>query len=87
MRVQYQSSRIVAGIEKIRAAVRAGDGQSRLVIDPKCEKLIAAMRCYHYPDAGGELPEKDGVHDHPIDALRYFFVNYGQSKPDSLASY
>jgi hypothetical protein len=80
MRVQYQSSRIVAGIEKIRAAVRAGDGRSRLVIDPKCSKLIEAMQCYHYPDAGGELPEKDGVHDHPIDALRYFFVNYRRSK-------
>jgi hypothetical protein len=23
-----------------------------------------------------ELPVKDGVYDHPIDALRYFFVNY-----------
>jgi hypothetical protein len=38
------------------------------------------MQCYHYPQdlaaAGGELPLKDGVYDHPIDALRYFFVNY-----------
>ena len=22
-----------------------------------------------------ELPYKDGIYDHPIDALRYFFVN------------
>jgi len=36
-------------------------------------------RPYHYPDfgtAGGELPLKDGLYDHPIDALRYFFINY-----------
>lgn len=75
IRCQCRKSRILGGIEKIRAALRAGDGTSRLVISPKCEKLIQAMRCYHYPDAGGELPEKDGIHDHPIDALRYFFVN------------
>ena len=81
MRVRCCSSKILGGIEKIRAALRAGDGQSRLVIDPKCSKLIAAMQCYHYPDAGGELPEKDGVYDHPIDALRYFFVNYRRNKP------
>ena len=24
---------------------------------------------------GGELPVKDGTHDHLIDALRYFYVN------------
>jgi len=38
------------------------------------------MQSYHYPErpAGGctETPVKDGVYDHPIDALRYFFVNY-----------
>jgi hypothetical protein len=34
--------------------------------------------------AGGELPLKDGLHDHPIDALRYFFVNY--QRPNKTAS-
>jgi hypothetical protein len=37
------------------------------------------MQCYHYPHsatAAGELPLKDGLYDHPIDALRYFFINY-----------
>lgn len=28
---------------------------------------------YSYSD---ELPLKDGLCDHPIDALRYFFINY-----------
>ena len=79
MRVSFCTSDITEGIEKIRAAVRAGDGTSRLVISPQCKELIKAMRCYHYPDGaaktGSELPCKDGIHDHPIDALRYFFVN------------
>ncbi len=77
----YRRSGILEGIELIRRALRGGDGASKLVIDAKCARLIEAFRCYHYPDRGsgaadGELPLKDGVYDHPIDALRYFFVNY-----------
>jgi hypothetical protein len=49
------------------------------------------MRCYHYPEyAAGkvaELPVKDGVYDHPIDALRYFFVNYQHSGRTSSRRY
>jgi phage terminase large subunit len=77
--VQHRCSAILDGIEYIRAHLRAGDGSHRLLIDPRCQKLITAMQCYHYPpkSAAGfsELPQKDGLYDHPIDALRYFFVN------------
>ena len=39
-------------------------------------ELIKALECSHYhPTSSGENPEKDGVHDHLIDALRYFFIN------------
>jgi len=71
-------SGILEGIELIRRAIRSGDGRSTLVISTRCQRLIEAMRCYHYPEksAAGELPLKDGLYDHPIDALRYFFVNY-----------
>ena len=75
------------GIELIRRAIRAGDGKSSLVISPKCRFLVEAMESYHYPESGGnlnELPLKDGVYDHPIDALRYFFVNY--TRPAKAAS-
>lgn len=75
--VRCRASAILEGIELIRRALRAGDGQSRLVVSPRCPRLIEALVNYHYPDAAGaELPEKDGVYDHPIDALRYFFVNF-----------
>lgn len=77
--VRYRKSGILAGMELIRRAVRSGDGQSRFIISPRCGRLIEAMRCYHYPDSsqtGCELPVKDGTYDHPIDALRYFFINY-----------
>ena len=77
---RWRHSGIAEGIELIRRALRRGDGQSRLVISPKCQRLIEALQCYHYPEscsaANSELPLKDGIYDHPIDALRYFFVNY-----------
>jgi hypothetical protein len=76
---RYRRSGILEGIELIRRAIRSGDGTSALTISPRCQHLIEAMQCYHYPDSGhaaaGELPLKDGVYDHPIDALRYFFAN------------
>ncbi len=80
---RYRRSGILEGIELIRRAIRAGDGKSTLIVSPSCQRLIEAMRCYHYPESptgrGAELPLKDGLYDHPIDALRYFFVNYKHS--------
>ncbi len=83
--VRYRRSSILEGIELIRRAICAGDGKSTLVISPGCQRLIEALRCYHYPQdptgrPNGELPLKDGVYDHPIDALRYFFVNHKSAK-------
>ena len=85
--VRFRKSGILEGIELIRRAIRAGDGKSSLVISSKCKFLIEAMESYHYPDSrsnSNELPLKDGVYDHPIDALRYFFVN--QAKPAKTTS-
>jgi len=76
-----QWGNITAGIELIRRAIRSGDGKSSLIVSPKCPRLIEAMECYHYPESAntpGELPQKDGLYDHPIDALRYFFVNHAR---------
>ncbi len=81
--VRSRRSAILEGIELVRRAIRSGDGQSNLIISPKCPRLIEAMECYHYPDSGaspGELPQKDGLYDHPIDALRYFVINYKTNK-------
>jgi len=82
IRTRFRRSSILDGIELIRRAIRSGDGQTFLVISPRCPRLIEALQCYHYPQAGtaaaSELPAKDGLYDHPIDALRYFFVNFRQ---------
>lgn len=82
VQVSYVRSRIMEGVELIRRALRSGDSKARLVISSRCPNLIEAMKNYHYPaDQGSELPLKDGVYDHYIDALRYFFVNYEKKSP------
>ena len=81
VKLRYKRSSILEGIELVRRALRSGDGQSNLIISPRCGRLIEAMQSYHYPPSGpvDEMPLKDGIYDHPIDALRYFFVNYNSS--------
>lgn len=89
--VKYQRSKILEGIELIRRALKAGDNTSGILISNKCEKLIEAMRCYHYPDCStglkSELPLKDGLYDHHIDALRYFFINYARNRKTFCRTY
>lgn len=85
--VRCRQSRITEGLEQIRHALRPAAGQPRLFIDPRCVHLIAALRSYRYPDTGGEAPLKDGEHDHPIDALRYYFVNAGASEAVKVRRY
>lgn len=88
---RHRRSRISEGIELIRRALCSGDGKSSLVISPNCPRLIEALECYHYPDATrtapSEQPFKDGVYDHPIDALRYFFVNHQYARPTIVRPY
>ena len=88
--VRFRQSGILEGIELIRRAIRSGDGQSTITISPRCQRLIEAMQCYHYPQFGSidsELPLKDGLYDHPIDALRYFFVNYNRPTKTTTRRY
>jgi hypothetical protein len=91
IRMTYCRSTISEGLELIRRALRDGVGQSSILISPRCVRLIEALQCYHYPDSGaggrGEAPFKDGVYDHPIDALRYYFVNRRSRRPAHFRPY
>ena len=73
-----RQSHIVDGVELVRAALRSADGQVRLHIHRRCRDLIAALQSYHYEEGRGEKPVKDGIADHSLDALRYFFINRPQ---------
>ena len=72
--VRCRSSQIVDGVEKIRRALKPAHGGPSLFIHPRCTRLIRALLSYRY-EGQSEVPMKDGVHDHLIDALRYYFVN------------
>jgi hypothetical protein len=92
IRVRYKHSGILEGIELVRRAIMSGDGASRFAVSRRCRGLIESLKCYHYPQrvgksGAGELPQKDGVHDHAIDALRYFFVNYREKDESGLVRY
>ncbi len=79
-RVRTSRTRLTAGVELVRRYLQPADGgEPRLLIDPRCERLIRSLAGYHY-DGGsrpGARPAKDG-HDHAADALRYMLVNLHQ---------
>ena len=66
---------IVDGVNRVRGRLYNVEGKTHLFITDNCTKTIQAFEGYHYPEREGEQkeePEKDGVHDHPMDALRYY---------------
>lgn len=66
------------GINLIRAALRPAAGPPRLFIAPACKQLINAFEGYRLRKVNNEFvdePVKPQPWDHPMDALRYFFVN------------
>ena len=81
MKLKYRPSRISAGIECVKFALSDARRQARLYISPRCPQLIADFRRYKW-DVRKEEPLKDGLSDHSMDALRYFFVNL--ETPDEL---
>lgn len=67
-------SGIQDGIARIRQALAPAVGEPRLRVHPRCRQFIRSMEGYHYKP-GSEDPVKDNIHDHCVDALRYFYMN------------
>ena len=85
--VLCRGGRIREGLELIRAALRPATGSPKLFIHPRCQGLLKAMQRYHYRNLHDETPEKDNKNDHPVDALRYHFVNHVYSGVVRVRSY
>jgi len=75
MKLRYRSSRVTSGIECVRRAFLDAAGKVSLRISPRCKNLIADLGRYRWAP-GRDEPLKDGICDHSMDALRYFFVNH-----------
>jgi len=66
------------GINLIRSYLQPADGSRRLVIAGRCRQLIDAFESYRNRRVNGQYvdePIKPQPCDHPMDALRYYFVN------------
>ncbi len=85
MKLRYRPSRILPGVECVKASLRDAAGRVSLYISPRCQKLIQDMRSYKW-NAANDEPIKDGVSDHSLDALRYFFVNLEGSEDRAPAA-
>ncbi|HVX83691.1 MAG TPA: hypothetical protein VH253_02635 [Phycisphaerae bacterium] len=66
---RHRFMEIHEGVAALAELLAPAAGEARLLIDPACERLIAAMEGYRRGKDGE--PVKDKVHDHLIDALRY----------------
>jgi hypothetical protein len=74
------SRKIENGISHVRGFIENADGNRYLHLDKKCIGLAQDLENYRYPEhmEGRDLkqtPLKDGIHDHGVDALRYYFIN------------
>jgi len=66
------------GVNLIRSALKPATGPPRLLIAGKCARLIEAFESYKLRQVNGQYvdePVKPQPCDHPMDALRYYFVN------------
>lgn len=81
IKLRYRSSRISPGVERVKSALSDAAGRVGLRISPRCRNLIADLRRYRWA-TGGDEPLKDGLCDHSLDALRYFFVNLDSARED-----
>lgn len=90
-----RGSRIAPGLALVRSYIKTSSGIVRYYIDERCENTIRSLYGYTYKVGNNgiaiEEPDKDGIHDHACDALRYFFVNkfnsakYVASKPNQVS--
>jgi hypothetical protein len=72
---------ISSGVRRLQSRIRTADGRTRLYVARECQHLLNCIENYCYPSekdnqALKEEPIKDGVHDHALDALRYFEVGH-----------
>lgn len=77
--VVSKGTKIIPGLSLVRAYVLNAYGQRRLFVTSNCKWAIKSFQGYSYKIGANDLileePEKDNIHDHMMDAIRYFFVN------------
>jgi len=77
-KLEYKLHRTFPSFQSVRAAIEPGSGETRLFVDPKCQRTIKDFRGYHYKEVNGEpvgeMPDdspEGHKYSHTMDALRY----------------
>ena len=94
-RIVNKGSTINAGIALTRSFIKNTLGVNRFFVTENCVESIRSFNGYQYTiNVKGNIKEeplKDNIHDHLMDAIRYFFVNkfdhakYVASTPEQTA--
>ena len=74
---------VANGINMVRAALLPGTGEPRLFIAGACKETTRAFESYELRKVNDEYidePVKPQACDHPMDAIRYYFVNRQMGK-------
>lgn len=79
-----KGSTISTGLAMVRSFIKNTLGIRRYFVYSHCKQTIECFRAYQYASKNGisiEEPLKDGIYDHMMDAIRYFYVNrFDQAK-------
>ena len=72
--LRWPSGSVVDGLALVESFMLPADGQTRLIIHPRCESTVRALRCYRRAKRGGQWEDKPEDPQHPhedlVDALR-----------------
>lgn len=74
---------VAARIANLSRLILAADGRRRLVVHPRCERVIAELERTRLLRAGGYDPGDNGDRGHILDALGY--VAWAVTRPPSVA--
>ena len=70
VKYRHQHPLVKDRINAVNSLLKSVDGSRRLLIDPKCKKLIESLRKHVYKE-GTQIPDKSTGYDHFCDALGY----------------
>lgn len=77
--VLNKGSEVAPGLALVRSYICNAHGHRRYFIHERCKETIRSIQGYCYKlgifKRPTEEPDKDNLHDHMCDAVRYFFVN------------
>jgi len=74
IKVRARASKIEEGVDLVREMLREREGAPGLLLSPHAARTIEDFYGYRLREDGSG-PDKDNIHDHTMDAVRYFMVN------------